>query len=59
MRSQDHKYGHGIHRYRLQATSTTNTIINLMVEELLDVVGGEMFMRDDDGIPNLGDKDLV
>ena len=54
--SQDRECGHGVHRYRLrdfgrQALSkegnsafgftATGTIIDLMVEELLDVVDGE------------------
>ena len=41
--------------------SSASTTVDLVVEELLDVFDGkEMFTvhRDDDGIPNLGDKNL-
>jgi hypothetical protein len=44
-----------------EAPSSASTTVDLVVEELLDVFDGkEMFTvhRDDDGIPNLGDKNL-
>ena len=44
-----------------ETSSTTNTSINLMVEQFLDMVDGQEMLTvhgDDDSVPNLRDEDL-